>query len=1343
MSLDPGAFSSFYTANAPGVYRAALGIVRDPALAEDVVQETFVRAYTATDDIVSPAAWLGTVARRLALNELRRLGRWTALAEDAADDEGPSGTQLLDETVWADPAKTATSADSVATAAACLDVLRPDDRTLLTLRYAEDQDIETIAGLLGKTVNATTVALHRARARFDAVYTDRVFARPGLPEACRSFHTDAVAHAAGKPASDAYLTHLATCSWCSESEADLRTRATAFAFAPFLGLPLGLPLAAKSATLALLAGHGVAVGASAAVGSAATSAAAASGGVAASGGAAAGTAATVASAAGSAATTAAAATGAATAASGSTGVGFGTVLAAAKVGLALAIGAAAVAGTVLAVQSGASPRDDQLSGPASVATDGKFVYVADGSRDRIARFRLDGLTFVDSFASSGSGVGQLAGPRGIAYDSGYLYVIDSGNHRVVRISAASFDGTGWAAFGGGPADWGPAESPGSIAVAGGAVYVTIRGPGDEPTSSYIGYVAKFDAGPFDGTGWVTYSGRPPRAPDATPVPALEWRAAANPPYFQELAGIAVSGGAVYVGDNFRLVSLSTALDGSGWMTFGGFGNLGNNYLFHDVADLAIDRGRLIVSSARGLISVEVPFATDSAVGSTGPTDLGRAGGIAFAGSQAVVTDSTGRLATLDLGLTHAIASTGGGVGTAPDQIQTPWAVGSDGQSLLILEGQAAWSHNGTRSTLRVARLSLDDLRILASTPVGGETEFGGYPAMAIDGDVAVVYDSSAPKFVAAAVRTSDLSPVPVPAGWPVPSVVDPMSIYRGPGPTPGVYNGCDRLTFGVMTTLDIPPQQPGMESPAGYCFPVAVDVLRIAPFPGGPWRLVRIEPITGRWIAVSRLFGDEPSLLARSADSLYTTVPGQVWILDASTLTASCTLPLDDGMFPTSRWDLNPGNEPVVGTFAAGALYVASGPTHTIVKMSVPGSGGQCPAGAPSETPVPVPTPGLSAFPSPSIAPSVSPSRTLSPLSSATPSASSSPTPSPSPLASPTPSRSPSPNPAPSRLGTAVAIAVGQNHSCAIVAGSSVACWGADDSGQLGDGTKTNSSVPVAVTGVSGATAIAAGGTFTCVIVAGGTVWCWGSSGFGALGGSTWATQAAPVAVAGVTGATAIAAGSDHVCVVLSDGSVACWGFDAFGQVGDGKTSLKSLPVRVSGISDAIAVAAGTDYSCALLRGGSVWCWGANGFGQLGDGTTTQRLVPVAVPGITGAVAIAAGFYHTCSVLGDGTATCWGWDGYGFLDHGTTNSLTPAAVAGVAGATAITAGTNHTCALLRSGSVDCWGRDDSGQLGDGAKRDVSASVRTPRVTGVTAISAGSLHTCAVLSDGSVRCWGSN
>ncbi|MDR3636906.1 MAG: sigma-70 family RNA polymerase sigma factor, partial [Isosphaeraceae bacterium] len=281
MTLDPTAFDALYAAQADRLYRSALGIVRDPDAAADVVQEAFVRAYTADDEITSPSAWLATVTRHLALNELRRRSRLTGIAEDATDDEEPSGTTLVESAVWTDPAKSAASADSVAGVAACLAEQRPDDRTILTFRYGEGLEIGAIAELLGRTVNATTVALHRARARFDATYADRLFARASLPEPCRGWRTDAVAHADGKPAAPAYLVHLATCGSCRETDADLRSRSKAFALAPLFGLPVAVPATLKVAVMAGLAGHGIAVGAA---GSAGTTLVGAAGGTAATSG---------------------------------------------------------------------------------------------------------------------------------------------------------------------------------------------------------------------------------------------------------------------------------------------------------------------------------------------------------------------------------------------------------------------------------------------------------------------------------------------------------------------------------------------------------------------------------------------------------------------------------------------------------------------------------------------------------------------------------------------------------------------------------------------------------------------------------------------------------------------------------------------------------------------------------------------------------------------------------------------------------------------------------------------------------------------------------------------------
>ena len=241
----------------------------------------------------------------------------------------------------------------------------------------------------------------------------------------------------------------------------------------------------------------------------------------------------------------------------------------------------------------------------------------------------------------------------------------------------------------------------------------------------------------------------------------------------------------------------------------------------------------------------------------------------------------------------------------------------------------------------------------------------------------------------------------------------------------------------------------------------------------------------------------------------------------------------------------------------------------------------------------------------------------------------------------------------------AAAIASGVAHSCAVVAGG-VRCWGSNSNGQLGDGTTNDSDRPVAVQGLHGTVrAIAAGLAHTCALLADGSVACWGSNANGELGNGTTVDSSTAVAVTGLSGpAAAIDAGDAHTCALIQDGTVQCWGWNIEGQLGNGGGSDSDTPVQVAGLKTrATAIATGGSHTCALLATGGVECWGANLYGQLGNGTTSDSASPVPVSGLaSGVMSIGAGLYHSCALLDGGSATCWGWNQQGQLGNGTTTS---------------------------------------------------------------------------------------
>ncbi len=334
--------------------------------------------------------------------------------------------------------------------------------------------------------------------------------------------------------------------------------------------------------------------------------------------------------------------------------------------------------------------------------------------------------------------------------------------------------------------------------------------------------------------------------------------------------------------------------------------------------------------------------------------------------------------------------------------------------------------------------------------------------------------------------------------------------------------------------------------------------------------------------------------------------------------------------------------------------------------------------------------------------------------------------------------------------------------------------WGSNGNGQLGDNTVIDNSAPTSVTrtGVlSGKTitAMATGSNHSLVLCSDSTLATWGYNGYGQLGNGVTTDSLVPVTVSTsgtLLGKTvvAIAAGQFHNLALCSDGTLAAWGYNFYGQLGNGLTAQSSTPVAVSktGVLSGktiIAIAAGTYHSFALCSDGTLAVWGYNGNGELGNGGTGFSPLPVAVD-TSGVLAgktisaVIAGSFHNFALCTDGTLAAWGYNGYGQLGNNTTaSSSVPVLVdsSGVlAGKTVTTAaaGYYHSMALCSDGTLAAWGFNGDGELGNGG--NVSSSVPViANISGILAgktvssLSAGAVHNLASCSDGTLVTWGYN
>lgn len=338
-------------------------------------------------------------------------------------------------------------------------------------------------------------------------------------------------------------------------------------------------------------------------------------------------------------------------------------------------------------------------------------------------------------------------------------------------------------------------------------------------------------------------------------------------------------------------------------------------------------------------------------------------------------------------------------------------------------------------------------------------------------------------------------------------------------------------------------------------------------------------------------------------------------------------------------------------------------------------------------------------------------------------------------------------------------VEAGIRHSCALTADGVAWCWGANDVGQLGDGSTASRTYPAAVDMPAGTQfkEIAASGfqngSHTCALAIDGTAWCWGLNDSGQIGDATTLNRLVPTAVVMPEGKTFvhISAGQKHACAIATDGSGWCWGAGALGQLGDGWQTNWSIPMPIDVVGTFTQISAGSLHTCALTKNGTAWCWGYGAEGVLGNGTRQNFAVPwsVSMPAGRTFKQIGSGADHTCAIANDDTAWCWGNNAYGKLGSGTssTRELVPTAVVMPGGTSflQVSPGRQHTCAVAADGTAWCWGYNGSGRLGDNSTTSRATPTRSLMPSGMsfTLISTGEAHTCALGTDGETWCWGQN
>ncbi|WP_437586259.1 hypothetical protein [Sorangium sp. So ce1000] len=286
----------------------------------------------------------------------------------------------------------------------------------------------------------------------------------------------------------------------------------------------------------------------------------------------------------------------------------------------------------------------------------------------------------------------------------------------------------------------------------------------------------------------------------------------------------------------------------------------------------------------------------------------------------------------------------------------------------------------------------------------------------------------------------------------------------------------------------------------------------------------------------------------------------------------------------------------------------------------------------------------------------------------------------------------------------AASVSSGRAHTCALLTDGAVACWGAGNSGQLGDGEATNSPSPVRAKELAGVTQVAVGGTHTCAVTTSHDLYCWGEGSSGQLGYGGEDDRVVPTVM--LDGVDSVSAGLSHTCAGMiermGERRINCWGHNESGQLGTGSFLQETTPQLLANPTSVALTAAGALHTCAAPARGVASCWGKGAQYRLGTGLVNDEASPREIPELVDVTRIALGARHSGAIVAGGAVLMWGDNAKGQLGNGTQDpGLTPQPIIGLTGVVELALGDDHSCALKVTGEMLCWGDNRNGELGDG------------------------------------------